>query len=316
MKRGGAAWLLLALAGCLSACSTQGPSRPDAVIQATNASGAASLAAVDSWTYWLSNPDVGQLAASDHDLVVMDYSADGTDARRFGRDAVAHLQDQGKIVLAYLSVGEAEEYRFYWSASWASAPPDFLGPPNPEWPGAHKVRYWDPAWRRDVLAPYLDRITAAGFDGAYLDIVDGYWFWSQHGQDLQWAADRMAELAAWVANYARRRSPGRFLVCIQNGLGIFDHASPVWSQRLMRAIDMAAVESLFFNYYSEQDQAYRLKMLERLAKAGKTLLDVEYIPAAKREEYMEKIKSLPFRLIPYRAAPDRALDELADDGKP
>ena len=48
---------------------------------------------------------------------------------------------------------------------------------NPEWAGNYKVRYWDPEWKRIIYGEddsYLDRIMNAGFDGAYLDIIDAF----------------------------------------------------------------------------------------------------------------------------------------------
>ncbi|MDK2957947.1 MAG: hypothetical protein PWQ57_3445 [Desulfovibrionales bacterium] len=300
--------LFVFLSGCDAGVSTK--PAPSSMIQTPSKIVPAPLD-ITSWAYWLSNPDAAQLAKAPQQLIVMDYSADGSDERRFSRDVVDYLHDHGKLVLSYMPVGEANSFRFYWKPDWAKNPPAFLGPENPEWPEAYKVRYWDPAWRDIVLKPYLQRIVAAGFDGVYLDIVDGYWFWSEHGEDLQQAADRMAQLIVWTADYARSLAHGRFLVCIQNGLGVFNDASPAWSRKLMRTIDMAAVESLFYNYYSEEDQAYRLSLLQQLAQNGKTLLDVEYIAPELSGQYLKKIQNAPVRLIPYRAAPDRALDSLA-----
>jgi cysteinyl-tRNA synthetase len=304
-------WILSVLFVIFSGCAEKVSTKPapSSMIQ-TPPQIVPSPSSLTSWAYWLADPDLVQLAQTPQQLIVMDYSADGSDERRFSRDAVDYLHEHGKLVLSYLSIGEANSFRFYWNSSWAKTPPDFLGPENSDWPQAYKVRYWDPEWR-NCLKPYIKRIVEAGFDGVYLDIVDAYWFWGEHGEDVRQTANRMAELIFWTADYARSLAQGRFLVCIQNGLGIFDDASPIWSEKLMRAIDMASVESLFYNYYSKEDQAYRIEMLQKLAKHGKTLLDVEYIPPELTAEYLQKIHAAPVRLIPYRAAPDRALDSLA-----
>jgi cysteinyl-tRNA synthetase len=78
-----------------------------------------------------------------------------------------------RLVLCYLSVGEAETYRFYWRSEWETAPPDWHLGENPQWPDNYAVRYWDPDWQGIVFA-YLERILDAGFDGVYLDRVDAY----------------------------------------------------------------------------------------------------------------------------------------------
>ncbi|MFN8394013.1 MAG: endo alpha-1,4 polygalactosaminidase [Bacteroidia bacterium] len=41
--------------------------------------------------------------------------------------------------------------------------------------GEYKVKFWDPAWHDIIYAgsdSYIDRITAAGFDGVILDNVE------------------------------------------------------------------------------------------------------------------------------------------------
>ena len=58
-----------------------------------------------------------------------------------------------RIVLAYLSIGEAEDYRSYWQRDWSVSPPAWLGAENPDWPGNYAVNYWDEAGRRSSWAP-------------------------------------------------------------------------------------------------------------------------------------------------------------------
>lgn len=82
-----------------------------------------------------------------------------------------------RLVIAYMSIGEAEEYRPYWRSQWKETPPDWLEGENPDWEGNHKVRYWEPEWQRVITGEsdsYLSLLLEAGFDGAYLDIVDGF----------------------------------------------------------------------------------------------------------------------------------------------
>jgi len=87
----------------------------------------------------------------------------------------------GRKVLAYLSIGEAETYRPYWQAGWGAngdGTPDATAPSwllweNPFWEANYVVRYRDPGWQNLIFAS-LDKIFAAGFDGVYLDIVDGF----------------------------------------------------------------------------------------------------------------------------------------------
>ena len=109
----------------------------------------AGLAAVDDFLYQLQNLDLAAIGETAYDLVVTDYSADGSADGEFGAAQIAALKGSPggpKIVLAYMSIGEAESYRFYWQDGWRPGNPPWLGVENPDWPGNYKVHYWDPAW--------------------------------------------------------------------------------------------------------------------------------------------------------------------------
>ncbi len=82
-----------------------------------------------------------------------------------------------RVVIAYMSIGEAEDYRYYWNSLWETDTPAWMEEENPDWKGNYKVRYWDIDWQNIILGnknAYLDKILDAGFDGVYLDIIDGY----------------------------------------------------------------------------------------------------------------------------------------------
>ena len=106
------------------------------------------LAAAKSWGYQLQKIDPDTLAAVPHDVLVIDYSRDGTDAYAFTAEEVARLKvkpdGSRRIVLAYLSIGEAEVYRYYWQWYWFldEFAPAWRGGPNKEWQGNYDVRYW------------------------------------------------------------------------------------------------------------------------------------------------------------------------------
>jgi cysteinyl-tRNA synthetase len=65
--------------------------------------------------------------------------------------AVAQLKTKAggcsRLVIAYMSIGEAEDYRYYWQDDWYAHPPAWLRAENPDWPGNYLVAYWDPAWQ-------------------------------------------------------------------------------------------------------------------------------------------------------------------------
>ena len=237
----------------------------------------ARLTAVNDYAYQLQGDpelDLGNAGDSAFDLLVIDYSRDGSDAGHFLRDEIAALKASPggpKIVLAYLSIGEAEIGRFYFDNAWITpdpeahpdgpfqltdAAPAFLAPPNPQWPDNFKVRYWLAEWQQIIVtnpgghpvlgdAPsYLDRIIDAGFDGVYLDIVDAYEYFGpqENGGDDEnrFAAADMIDFIAAIAEHARNtRGLSDFIVVPQNGAEIIRPASYV-SDALRLAGDVDA----------------------------------------------------------------------------
>ncbi|BEU87571.1 alpha-1,4-polygalactosaminidase [Selenomonas sp. TAMA-11512] len=118
------------------------------------------------------------LAATNYDLLIVDlYYGD----RPLTAEETSRLKRKAnggrRILLSYMSVGEAADYRPYWKKEWESERPHWLAEPNPEWPGSYKARYWAKEWH-DLLYgrsdAYIDRIIAAGFDGAFLDVMDAW----------------------------------------------------------------------------------------------------------------------------------------------
>lgn len=90
-----------------------------------------------------------------------------------------------RFVLCYVSIGQAENYRFYWKKDWKPGDPPFIGAEDPEWKGNFAVKYWEPAWQAIFVGgkdSFLARVQKAGFDGIYLDRVDYYEWFEKHGE--------------------------------------------------------------------------------------------------------------------------------------
>jgi len=273
----------------------------------------AGLSGVSNFAIQLQNADPDELAASGFDLVVTDYSRDGSDAGAYTPQEIASIHAAGKTVVAYLPVGELSSFRFYWRRGWREGKPRFIGPENPDWPGAYKARYWMNGFWDKVLQPHLDRILDAGFDGVWLDTVDAYWFWYLEGEDPVRSADRMAALVHRVAEYGRAAKGESFVVIANNGLAMIDDASADGRASYLADIDAVNVESLFYNYWSPADQSYRLAKLAQYAAAGKTIFNIEYIAPALHAEYFATLAAQDIAILGYPAAPDGALDELVED---
>ncbi|MHA1734707.1 MAG: endo alpha-1,4 polygalactosaminidase [Promethearchaeota archaeon] len=118
------------------------------------------------------------LSQTDYDLLIIDLFFNGTALTTADVGQLKTKASGGeRLVVCYASIGEAEDYRYYWQDSWKANPPAWLAAENPNWPGNYKVRYWNPGWQAVVFGSsgaYIDRAIAAGFDGVYLDIIDAF----------------------------------------------------------------------------------------------------------------------------------------------
>lgn len=125
------------------------------------------LSQVSSWLYHLGDVNAAEatkIGASDAGLVVIDYanSLGGSTVQYTPAQLAVMRGSTDKLIVSYLSIGEAEDYRPYWQASWDRTPPSFLSGANPEWTDNYKVEYWDPAWQA-IIFDYVDKIIAAWF---------------------------------------------------------------------------------------------------------------------------------------------------------
>ncbi|MFH1541945.1 MAG: endo alpha-1,4 polygalactosaminidase [bacterium] len=118
------------------------------------------------------------------DLLITDLYYAGEEELSSSEVASLKVKANGgtRLVIAYMSIGEAEDYRYYWESEWATTPPSWLAAENPEWPGNYKVRYWDSTWKALIYgnsSSYLKKILDAGFDGVYLDIIDAFEYFEE-----------------------------------------------------------------------------------------------------------------------------------------
>jgi len=121
---------------------------------------------------------IDQVTATDYDLLIMDIFFDNVE---FTSSEITELKNKSnggkRLVISYMSIGEAEDYRYYWNSGWLSDSPTWLKEENPNWEGNYKVQYWDTEWQEIIYGnseSYLKKIIDAGFDGVYLDIIDAF----------------------------------------------------------------------------------------------------------------------------------------------
>src|SRR5581483_2234641 len=265
-------------------------------------------------------------------LAVIDYSADGSSDGEFTAAQIAALKNSAggpKIVLAYMSIGEAENYRFYWNKAWTDSrgrptaqAPAWLAVENSDWSGNFKARYWQPAWQAIIFGndsagagkSYLDRIIDAGFDGVYLDIIDAFEFFGPDGNNERpTAATDMAGFVEAIANYARTtRGVSNFIVVPQNGSDLVRELDDTTLAGYFAAIDAIGAEDTFYygnraNNNAWRPQLWTIQNLDTFVANGKPVLAIDYVTGAKRVKRFDNACAQK-GYLPYTAV--RNLDRL------
>jgi cysteinyl-tRNA synthetase len=302
---------------------------------------------VHNWGYQLQGPggdplNTNTLASATHDLLVIDASHDGTNARLFTPDELTRIKDGmggRSVVVSYLSIGEADDYRDYWDKDWTTngkasgrltdEAPDWLGPTNPDWPESRKVRYWDNDWQDIVYNTQktgtLDAVVKSGFDAAYLDIIDAYYFWGAEvspnqqrtgdPKNEQQAARRMVDFVVEMTDHARETNPD-FFVIPQNGAWILEDLGndSVRKAAYLDAIGGIGVEDLYFRGGKDENNALRpdrqtINVLKHdFLDKGIPVYVVDYVSDKNKVAEFNRL-ALKDGFIPF-AAPHRDLDRL------
>jgi uncharacterized protein (TIGR01370 family) len=242
--------------------------------------GPMSLADVTYWGYQItdiSQPGaVDALAASHYDMLVLeptrtDWSSDDKLFDTKGmvsllKDSLASDGVHRKLLVAYIDIGEAEDWRWYWtwSTGWdctGARPadwPDYIITCDPDgWSGNYPVAYWDPLWKDVVItgtnqnsAPYgdynsiIDEVIKDGFDGIYLDWVEAFENTDVISAALTAGVDPAVEMIAFIQEmreYAALRNPN-FVIIQQNAASLIEG-----HPELLSAIDALAQEAIWYD---------------------------------------------------------------------
>ncbi|MCB1131995.1 MAG: endo alpha-1,4 polygalactosaminidase [Verrucomicrobiae bacterium] len=235
---------------------------------------------------------VEMLAGCGRDRIVLDAFFTGGAGGRWKKSEIATIRagKSGRKVIAYLSIGEAEDYRSYWRREWDAdkdgtpdaGAPDWLLGENPNWEGNYRVRYWDKDWQRIILRE-TDKIRKSGFDGVYLDIVDAFEGFEYDPEKDAWIDNRInpatgrsyrSDMVRWVSRIAvqTRKKRRGFLIVPQNGPQLLAKS------HYRKTISAIGIEDLFTDGNRRQNRGetkYRLGFLKKL-RGTKPVFVIEY----------------------------------------
>ncbi len=279
------------------------------------------LANVRTWGYQLQELDPAQASRSGLDLIVVDEALNGErrlDRRAESLKSLKRKPDGSRrLVLAYLSIGEAEEYRGYWNKGWvapgaqpamgqtatdraaglastpAHAAPSLSrralpirtpSPAAPVWLGDE-----NPDWRGNFNVRFWQPSWQAmllGSPDAALDRIiaagfDGVYVDRADAYTL-WQTERdtvREDMIQLIERLGRyaRDQQPDFLVVMQNAEELLGH------KRTRAALSAVAKEDLFFGITApeqangDDDIASSLRLLKKARNDGLPVLVVEYL---------------------------------------
>lgn len=251
---------------------------------------------INSFIYQLQNAKKEILVNTSFDLGIVDI-----DDANFSNSELTNFKNQNKKIISYLSIGEAENYRDYWSnGDFDNNPPDFLDEENPDFKGNFKVHFWEPAWQ-EIIFERLDKIIDSGYHGVYLDIIDAYFFYEEQGRTT--ARKEMEDFVIEISKRAKLKDKD-FLIIPQNSPELVEDSE------YLNVIDGLGKEDTFF--YDDRKIKRKivnrdLKFLKKVVDSGKFVLATDYPTKTKKQcDFIKLAKKN--NLIPFVG--NRDLDKI------
>lgn len=84
-----------------------------------------------------------------------------------------------RLIISYVNIGAAENYRYYWKKNWQINDPAWIKKRYAGYDEEFYVQFWHEDWKKIIYGnpdSYIKKIVDAGFDGAFLDNVEAYYF--------------------------------------------------------------------------------------------------------------------------------------------
>ena len=225
----------------------------DATSQGRGKNGHPTLDEVTHWLYYidvnLDDETLNQIVDSSYDVIVIDYivsEENNTDYPLAEAIESMHNAEHPKLVIAYIDIGQAEDFRTYWQPDWEIGNPEWIIALDPDgWEGNYPVAYWWDEHREIWLGEegYLQGILDSGFDGVYLDWIEAYSDENVIAFAREESVDPLQEMIWWVgdiADYTRSQDP-EFIVIAQNAAEMAQY------DEYVDIIDAIAQEQVWFD---------------------------------------------------------------------
>ncbi len=225
---------------------------------------------IDASTKWLCyyGDDRRVLDVEGYDLLILESEAVGE---------ISPEDRRGRLCVAYMSVGEAEQNRWFY--------PNVKDKPwvldaNPEWPDSRLVDPRDKEWSSLVVDSIAADIIEAGYDGFMLDNVDTAEELLRRDPERYKGA---AEAMAGILRALRAAYPDKVIIA-NGGLSVvplaFDSLDAVMYEGTCSSWKREEDGTISYGRISPQDRAWLRPRLLRIRKAGLPVLALEYADPA------------------------------------
>lgn len=162
-------------------------------------------------------------------------------------------------LIAYVSLGEAEQYRAYWSR--IKKQPWIIGE-NPNWPENFYVDVRNLEWKNILIKEVIPNIIAQGFHGIFMDTLDTAEMLEEDFQEqYQGAKKAMIKLVSQI----RTKYPDLIIIS-NNGFAILDEIASY--------LDGALVEDVYMMIDFEKNIYKKVPHKERKSKE-RLLIDLK-----------------------------------------
>ena len=221
---------------------------------------------ISTWMYQIQDLFIGNnidiLDNTNYDMLVVEPSINFKGETHNTNRLVSALSTKPngdkRLLVAYIDIGQAEEYRDYWKDDWIAptkesvGSPDFMITIDPDgWSGNYPVAYWDKRWKDIWLEDdgIIVKLATEGFDGIYLDWIEAY----DEEKIMKYAQTQNIDAKREMINFIKElKAKGReinpnFVVIAQNAQYLLDYDPTEYAS----VIDAIATEDTWF--YGEGD---------------------------------------------------------------
>ena len=159
---------------------------PDTIIN-ENANNINQLSDAQNYLYLISDAGfsskatyLNALQSTNYDVLLIDAFFKGNALSKAEVNSLKTKQNGAqRLVIAYMNIGSAEKYRYYWKDDWKLHHPLWLKKEYEGYEDEIWVKFWKKDWQEIIYSgdhSYTQRLLDADFDGAYLDNVEAYYF--------------------------------------------------------------------------------------------------------------------------------------------